>query len=214
VWVQGRWYSRYFPVERRELEQTIREACQRQDWQAAATHALRGYGPEVLGFLVGLQNSEQRGREVFSTFCEDLWRGLPGFGWDCSLRTWIYCVARHACFREKRNERRRPRGIPLSQAPAVAELALQLRSGTHTYQRTEVKERVRRLREALPNADRMLLILRVDREMSWRDLARVVLGGSPSPVELEREAVRLRKRFQLVKERLRDGLREGARRSG
>jgi len=201
-------------VERRELEQTIQEACQQQDWQAAATLALRGYGPEVLGFLIGLENSEQRGRDVFSTFCEDLWRGLPGFGWDCSLRTWIYCVARHACFREKRNERRRPRGIPLSQAPAVAEIALQVRSGTHTFQRTEVKERVRRLREALPTADRMLLILRVDREMSWRDLARVVLGEGPNAVELEREAVRLRKRFQLVKERLRAGLREQPRRSG
>ncbi len=201
-------------MERRELEQTIQEACQQQDWQAAATLALRGYGPEVLGFLIGLENSEQRGRDVFSTFCEDLWRGLPGFGWDCSLRTWIYCVARHACFREKRNERRRPRGIPLSQAPAVAEIALQVRSGTHTFQRTEVKERVRRLREALPTADRMLLILRVDREMSWRDLARVVLGEGPSAVELEREAVRLRKRFQLVKERLRAGLREQPRRSG
>ena len=201
-------------MERRELEQTIREACQRQDWQAAATHALRGYGPEVLGFLVGLESSEQRGREVFSTFCEDLWRGLPGFGWDCSLRTWLYCVARHACFREKRAERRRPYGMPLSKAPAVAEVAWQVRSGTHTFQRTEVKERVRRLREALPDSDRMLLILRVDREMSWRDLARVVLGGSPSPVELEREAVRLRKRFQLVKERLRAGLREQQRRSG
>jgi len=177
-------------------------------------HTLRGYGPEVLGFLVGLENSEQRGREIFSTFCEDLWRGLPGFCWDCSLRTWVYTVARHACFREKRAERRRPRGIPLSQAPAVAEVALQVRSGTHTFQRTDVKERVRRLREALPETDRMLLILRVDREMSWRDLARVALGASPSAVELEREAVRLRKRFQLVKERLRTGLREQARRSG
>ena len=201
-------------MERRQLEQTIREACQQQDWQAAATHALRGYGPEVLGFLVGLENSEQRGRDVFSTFCEDMWRGLPGFGWDCSLRTWIYCVARHACYRERRGERRRGRGIPLSKAPAVAELALQVRSGTHTFQKTEPKEHVRRLREALPEADRMLLILRVDREMSWRDLARVMLGGSPSPAELEREAVRLRKRFQLVKERLHAGLNQQARRSG
>jgi RNA polymerase sigma-70 factor, ECF subfamily len=103
--------------------------------------------------------------------------------------------------------------VPLSQAPAVAEVAWQVRSGTHTFQQTEVKQRVRRLREALPEMDRMLLILRVDRELSWRDLARVVLGGSPTPEELEREAVRLRKRFQLVKERLRTGL-EQARRSG
>jgi hypothetical protein len=57
-------------VDRREIEQTIREACQRQDWQAAATHTLRGYGPEVLGFLVGLENSKQPGRETFSTCCD------------------------------------------------------------------------------------------------------------------------------------------------
>src|SRR5262245_6661142 len=40
-------------AEREQLEAVIRGLCERQDWPGAATRALEGYGPEVLGFLYG-----------------------------------------------------------------------------------------------------------------------------------------------------------------
>jgi RNA polymerase sigma-70 factor (ECF subfamily) len=43
-------------------------------------------------------------------------------------------------------------------------------------------------------------VLRVDRDLEWRDIARV-LGVEESAID--RETARLRKRFQVVKERLR-----------
>lgn len=48
-------------------------------------------------------------------------------------------------------------------------------------------------------------MLRVDRQLAWTDLARVLHEDDDAALEgkaLEREAARLRKRFQLVKERL------------
>ena len=52
--------------------------------------------------------------------------------------------------------------------------------------------------------DRALLVLRVDRGLSWNDLARV-LNEDGEPLDdaaLKRESARLRKRFQLLKREL------------
>jgi len=71
-----------------------------------------------------------------------------------------------------------------------------------------MKRRLEMLREALDEDDRTLLVLRVDRRMAWRDIARVM---SDVPIEdqledLDKLAATLRKRFERVKERLRSKL--------
>jgi RNA polymerase sigma-70 factor (ECF subfamily) len=81
-----------------------------------------------------------------------------------------------------------------------------VRTQTLTFLRTQTKKRIAELRDELPEDDRVLLILRVDRGLAWVELARVLLGeridGGHDDATVKREAVRLRKRFQLVKERL------------
>ena len=66
-----------------------------------------------------------------------------------------------------------------------------------------MKNKWRALRETLDPDDRVLLVLRVDRDLQWNEVARVMLGDeAPSDGDLAREAARLRKRFQLLKEDL------------
>src|SRR5258706_463895 len=67
------------------------------------------------------------------------------------------------------------------------------------------------VRELLPIDDQTLLILRVNRKLNWKDIARVMAPTlEASDAALEKESARLRKRFQLVAERLRRmALREG-----
>jgi RNA polymerase sigma-70 factor (ECF subfamily) len=55
-------------------------------------------------------------------------------------------------------------------------------------------------------------VLRVDRKLAWNELAEVLHDGEGplDPSGIKREAARLRKRFQLLKERLVElGRREG-----
>ena len=81
-----------------------------------------------------------------------------------------------------------------------------LAHGRTAYLKTEVKDRMQELRRRLPAEDQQILILRVSRKLSWTELA-IVLGDSgltATDVELQREATRLRKRFQLAKDRLRE----------
>ena len=151
---------------------------------------------------------------MFALWSERLWRGLPGFGWQCSLRTWAYTLARNCSVSYLRSAQRRARhlaAVPVSNL--ASQVAAEVRARTHAFQRTEAKSKMAALRASLADDDQALLTLRIDRRLEWKDIARIMLGedSEPAPAVLARESQRLRKRFQAVKDRLvelarRDGL--------
>jgi RNA polymerase sigma-70 factor (ECF subfamily) len=184
-------------------EQALRVAWDASDFQIVAKLALERYGPEILGVLVAHMRSTSDAGEVFSLFAEDLWRGLPGFQWRCSLRAWAHRIARNAAVRWATAGDRRPeRNLPI-ESTSVLELAEQVRSSTLVYMRSDVKSEVRRLREELPEIDQMLLILRIDKAMEWPEIAAALADDDLAGDDLKREAARLRKRFQLATDKLR-----------
>lgn len=181
-----------------DVEREAREHFKRGDYDAATVCIVRGYGPEILGFLIAQTGDEVRGDDAFSLFCEDLVRGLPTFEWRASARTWCYKIARRAAARLRRTEGRVGRREVLAGSEVFSNVVAQVRSQTAAHQRTNEKDRVRALREQLSDEERLLLILRVDRDLSWRDLAQVLADEQHEVVP---EAT-LRKRFQRAKEHL------------
>lgn len=84
--------------------------------------------------------------------------------------------------------------------------AEKLRSATRNHLKTEVKTKMRELRERLPQDDQMLIVLRINQKLSWNEIA-VIISGEGDAMEDEakrRWSARLRKRFQLLKEQLRE----------
>ena len=147
--------------ERERLEREVRRLCEAGDHDGAATLALRGYGSEIYGFLMALHRDEQDASDVFATFSEGLWLALPGFAWECTLRTWAYSIARYGSNRFYRDGRRAKNNSPLS--VVASRLMEQVRSQTAEHLRTENKNEITLLRESLSAEEQMLLILRVDR---------------------------------------------------
>lgn len=190
----------------REIEARLRCAFDRGDFGATATLSLDSYGPEIMRFLIERMRDEHVASEVFSQFVEDFWKGLPGFAWRSSLRAWAYTLARNAANRYARGPRRRQRRmLPLSEARGVFEVADRLRSETLLHLRSAMKERVRDLREALSGDDQLLLTLRIDKQMSWTDIAQVLQEAGPraNSDALAVASARVRQRFASVKARLR-----------
>jgi RNA polymerase sigma-70 factor (ECF subfamily) len=188
----------------RRLLDRLREGQVRE----AATDALRVYGPEIYALLSSIHQRDGDGDDVFSLFCEQLWKGLPSFQGRSSFRTWAYAVAWHASSRFRAQYARRE---PLISDAQLAALALAVRTSTGSRLRQERRSRLRELRETLPAEDQVLLVLRVERELDWKDLSRVMSPERELDDEaLAREAARLRKRFQAVKERLRQLIRTDA----
>jgi RNA polymerase sigma-70 factor (ECF subfamily) len=198
-------------VDGADVERQVRSACERQDWAAAATAALRGYGAELFGFLVNVLGDRSAAEEAFSDTARDLWQGMPGFRWQASFRSWAYAIARHAASHHR--ARQRLAVEPLSQHPEAEALPQPARTGTAPFLRTSVKLAAAQLREALSADDRALLVLRIDRQLSWEEVAQALADPAAAAAEgeaLRRAAAAARKRFQRVK----DSLREQARAKG
>jgi RNA polymerase sigma-70 factor (ECF subfamily) len=188
------------PAEREASERAIRALCEAGDHAAATTAALRDYGVELLGFLRALAGDHDLAAEAFAELCEDVWKALARFRWESSLRSWLYALARNALAQLRRDpRRRRERNLPLSIAP---EMAAVVRTVTREIQRTEVKDEFRLLREQLDPEEHEILLLRLDRNMAWKDIARIISGSGGGDADLDVRAAALRKRFERAKQRL------------
>jgi DNA-directed RNA polymerase specialized sigma24 family protein len=86
----------------------------------------------------------------------------------------------------------------------MSEVAERVRSRTLPHLRTEVKDRFAELREELDPDDQALLILRINRKLSWNEIAHVMAENEMSDeAELKRATANLRQRFQKIKRTMR-----------
>ncbi len=183
--------------DREVLERQLTQYHRDADYPEVAAQLVEGYGPEVVGFLAAMLGSIDDAQDVFQSCCEDLVTGLPGFRRESSFRTWTYVIARRRAL--KLRAHRRPH-VALSQSPQVQALAEHVRTATATFRRTDAKDSLRALREELTEEERTLLVLRIDRAMDWSDVSRIMTPDADPAAG----AVRLRKRFSRLKDKLRD----------
>ena len=188
------------------LEKTIASHLASGDLSGAATVALQGLGPQILGYLCATLRDDDVAYDVFGHFSEELWKSIGTFRGDSSFKTWAYKLVMHSIGRHRRDPYRN-RGRALA-SDEVSALALDVRSRTPRFKQTEIKDRVARLRESLEPEEQTLLFLRIDQELSWNDVA-AILSAEGEPVE----PAALRKRLERAKDRLRklaaqDGLLE------
>jgi RNA polymerase sigma-70 factor (ECF subfamily) len=178
-----------------DIDADIRALVARGETVPAATRTVEQLGPAIFGYLCSLLE-EDDAKEVFSMWAEDVWRGLSAFRGESSVKTWTYRLAWHASCRFRRDAfRRRREGIPTSAASRLA-ASVASKSGMAPGSR---RERLERLKAELTPEEQSLLVLRVDRELEWDEIAEILsLEGAPvtSPA--------LRKRFERLKEKLAD----------
>ncbi len=199
--------------DRDDLERKLERRIAEGDRQGAATAVLEAYGPEIYAFLVALHRSEIEAEEVFSLFGEGLWQGLQRFEGQSSFRTFAYAIARKISLRYRRDAARKRKREGALDSSEIEAVVAEIRTRTAAYLRTTTRSRLSALRASLPEEDQELLMLRVDRKLPWEELAVVLRGEDEPPLTADqkrREGARLRKRFQILKDRLR----EMARREG
>jgi RNA polymerase sigma-70 factor (ECF subfamily) len=185
--------------EHEGLERELRASFDRGDLIATATEVIRAYGPELYRFLFSMTRDGSVADDLFSSTCERIWRGLPSFRWESPCRAWTYAIARH-CFHHWTRERdRQRRQVALSVAP-LSQLVAQVRSTTAAHLRAEVKDGFAAIRATLDPDDQILLHLRVDANLPWRDLAAAL--GEEGAVPTAREVAALRKRYERLKREL------------
>lgn len=181
-----------------DLEVQIAFVLDQGDREGALTLAWKGYGPELLGYLVAILHDEGDAREVLAQVGELLWKGLDGFRRESTFRAWAYRVAwTSALLYLRRRGRRRERRLETAELDDLGPGAG--REATPAHRQTTVQQQVAALRERLEPADQTLLTLRVDRRLSWAEIGDVLAEDGVRVAEAT-----LRKRFERVKLKLRE----------
>ena len=118
--------------------------------------------------------NDQDAQDVVQAAFIRAWQGLPTFRGDASLRTWLYRIAVNLALNHKRDAQGRPdAAIPEHAAspdqPALVRLA-----------EAEMHERLSAAVEELPKKQRLVVELRVQQELSFREVADVVASTEDS----------------------------------
>lgn len=177
-----------------QLERQLRGLLAAGQLADAATVAVRGYGPQLLGWMRASLPGDDA-EDAFGLFCESLWKQLPSYRGEAALLTWSFHLAVGAVRRVIGDPHRR-RGQRLGSTQMEA-LAQEVRSTTAIHLRRESADQLARLRGQLDFEEQTLLHLRVDRDLPWTDIA-TILGDEGRPVA---EAA-LRKRFERLKAKI------------
>jgi RNA polymerase sigma-70 factor (ECF subfamily) len=184
-----------------DTERAVRALAERGDVNGAVTLAIQHYGDEVYSFLIARLRDDDIASDIFAQTCADLLTSLPTFQWRCTLRTWCYRLARAAATRYLRSPGNRPdRRVALSH---ISEAVDRVRSRTQLHLRSEVKDGLARLRDQLEPDEQQLLMLRIDRNLGWTEIAEII-DDDDDPKVLARASARLRQQFQTLKARLRE----------
>jgi RNA polymerase sigma-70 factor (ECF subfamily) len=179
------------------LERRLLAQLDAGEQSAAVAGIIRGYGPQILGYLRVVLRNESDAAEVFSAFAEDVLRRIGEFRRASSVRVWAYALAWRAGQRFRRDafrERARTRPLATSEAARIAEEVV-----TSLPTRMARRDRVERLREQLDPADQALLVLRFGRGLAWSEIAQA-LSEEGRPVSEQA----LRKRFERLRARLQE----------
>lgn len=148
------------------IERAIARHLDARDLDAAAHVIMRSYGAEIYGYLSVLTADPDR---AFAAFATELLRELDGFRRESSLRTWLYRIAWFAL--------QRPTATPV--------LPIALRGLARGVAPLQATAQIVALREQLERCEQSLLTLRVDRRLSWREVAEVMVSdGEPIDEEL------------------------------
>jgi RNA polymerase sigma-70 factor (ECF subfamily) len=186
-----------------DLDRRVNTLLSRGSVDEATTLVLEEVGPEIFRYLVARLRNVAVASDAFSRFSENVWVGLAGFAGRSTLRVWAYSVARNAAGQEIRSDQRHRAHRGNFSDTMASKVADRVRTSTIAWQRTDVKDQFAELQQELDEDERELLFLRINQKLAWDEIARVRAAEDVSDADLKREAARLRKRFQLTREKLR-----------
>ena len=163
-------------------------------FEVRAEELIRSFGPQILGYLTRVLGSRDDADDAFQLWAEDVWQGIGGLREPGAARVWAYRVAWNAAARLRREawQQRRQR-MPTSMASRIAAEVVSRTLGAAERETDQLAS----LRKVLTAEENSLLVLRIDRELSWREVAEV-MAEEGKPVD---EAA-LRQRFVRVREKL------------
>lgn len=183
----------------REIEARIQQHLSDGELEQAARQVRGHY--RIDGYLLTVLPDLDEAWEALGVFFEDLWRGPPSLRGKSSFRTWVFRLALLAA-RQQLRSRDAPGWSQVPRGELATVLVDEIRSQTIICPGPK-GDRFAGVVAALDLSDETLVFLRVDRGLSWQEIAEVM-----SDPGHEVDAATMRKRYELLKDKLRRLARE------
>ncbi len=186
------------------LEQRVAAYLDGGAWNEAVEAIITAHGPRLRGFIRAVVMDRVVADEVWAEMTYDVYRGVGSWDRTRPLLHWCWGIARNACRRHARARRRHMRGPAPGTPPRWAfSTSAAIRTPTPVWQTTPARDALDALRATITPDERALLVLRVDKQLSWRDIALVMHAEHSPRGSLTRREAALRKRFERLLVRLR-----------
>lgn len=132
------------------------------------------YSPGLCGYLRGMVRSGEDGDDLAQEVFVKAWLALPQLRDQAKFKAWLYQIANHALadYRRSPRQRRRLAQASLEQRLAEGEDVADQRRAFE--ERVAEKELARLALQALPEKERMCLLLEIEGRFSRQEIAELV----------------------------------------
>ncbi len=146
---------------------------------AAFAELLDRYGAKIFNLVYRFVNPREEAEDVAQEVFVEVWRSIGGFRGDARLSTWLYRVATNVCL--EHNRRNHPETVSLEDADESAtevgaEPLCQPPAPTpdEWLEKAELKDRVDAALDALPPAQRQVVVLHELQGLTYPEVAQVL----------------------------------------
>jgi RNA polymerase sigma-70 factor (ECF subfamily) len=126
------------------------------------------YGAKIFNLVFRSVNPREEAEDVAQEVFVEVWRGIGGFRGDARLSTWIHRVALNVCL--EHNRRHHPEMISLDDADESIAPDLP----DDWLEKAELKDRVDAALDALPFAQRQVVVLHELQGLTYGEVAQVL----------------------------------------
>lgn len=163
------------------------------DYRRALETLVQAYQHAIIGFCHNMLSDVMQAEEVAQDIFLDVYKAMPRFRQQASVRTWLFAIARKKCLQVRRNRDRRRRIVQEKQS-LIAQSAHRDTPTEPGEDPDALLQRVKQGLTQLPEEEGSLLSMRYDTGLSVADIA-LILGMSTASV---------RRRLARALERLRE----------
>ncbi|WP_084658801.1 RNA polymerase sigma factor [Thermogemmatispora onikobensis] len=151
------------------------KASQRGDREAFALLVQR-YQRRIFNMILRMLQDYEEACEITQEAFLAAWQGLPTFRGEARFPTWLYRIAYNCCLRQL-EQRRRDKALQnaMQEQQLLDEAGDQRRQAESTLEARDRLALVREQLEALPTKYRIVLVLRHLQEMTYEEMAEILM---------------------------------------
>jgi len=159
-----------------DVEQQLRRSLADGDYRGAAHEVVRLYADEVYRFCVHAIGNRPDGEDLAQDVLGEACRCISRFRGRSTVRTWLYRIAWHKVYDQRKRYSRQPNLVPIDGliTSEVVRLSAGRDQPDEALAASQRHKQVARALRRLSSDDRLILFLRIGQDLPYSEIAGVL----------------------------------------